>query len=143
MNCVFSPPGLVANARGMQTFTFRADRALSSIRTVEAPPWAQGRPAGLGRLARCPDWPRGGRPGAAQGPEHGRTAPVAHPRWTRLAEVMLHDRETLSHAEKRNGSDQWVVRAGSAELGEARAACSAQVHHSLAEVVADRGATSR
>ena len=68
---------------------------------------------------------------------------MAAPRCTMLAEVMLHDRETLSHAEKRNGSDQWVVRAGSAELGEARAACSAQVHHSLAEVVADRDATSR
>ena len=105
-------------------FTFRAGRALSSIRTVEAPPWAQGRPAGLGRLARCPDWPRGGRPGAAQGPEHGRTAPMAAPRWTRLAEVMLHDRETLSHAEKRDGAVQYVVRTGPGKLGEACAACS-------------------
>jgi len=67
---------------------------------------------------------------------------MAAPRWTMLAEVMLHDRETLSHAEKRDGSHQWTVRAGSPELGEARAACSAQVHHSLAKVVADRGATS-
>ena len=58
-----------------------------------------------------------------------------------LAEVMLHDRDTLSHAEKRDGSDQWVVRAGSPELGAACAACSAHVHHSLAKVVADRGAT--
>ena len=58
-----------------------------------------------------------------------------------LAEVMLHDPETLSHAEKRDGSDQLVVRAGSPELGEARAACPAQVLHSLAKVVADRGAT--
>ena len=97
---------LVANVLGMQTFTFRAARALSSIRTVEAPPWAQGRPAGLGRLAWRPDWPWGGRPGAAQGPEHGRTAPMAAPRCTMLAEVMLHDRDTLSHAEKRDGSDQ-------------------------------------
>ena len=97
---------LVANARGMQTFTFRAARALSSVRTVEAPPLAQGRPAGLGQLARCPDWLLGGRPGAAQGPEHGRTAPMAAPRCTMLAEVMLHDRETLSHAEKRDGSHQ-------------------------------------
>ena len=112
----------------MQTFTFRADRALSSVRTVEAPPWAQGRPAGLGRLARCPDWPRGGRPGAAQGPEHGRTAPMAAPRCTMLAEVMLHDRDTLSHAEKRDGSDHWVVRAGSSKLGEGRSACSSHVH---------------
>jgi len=31
---------------------------------------------------------------------------MAAPRCTMLAEVMLHDRETLSHAEKRNGSDQ-------------------------------------
>ena len=68
---------------------------------------------------------------------------MAAPRCTMLAEVMLHDRDTLSHAEKRDGSHQWTVRAGSPELGEARAACSAQVHHSLAEVVADRDATSR
>ena len=67
---------------------------------------------------------------------------MAAPRWTMLAEVMLHDRYTLSHAEKRDASDQRVVRAGSPELGEARAACSAQVHHSLAKVIADRGATS-
>ena len=67
---------------------------------------------------------------------------MAAPRWTMLAEVMLNDRETLSHAEKRDGSDQWVVRAGSSKLDEARAACSAHVHHSLAKVVADRGATS-
>ena len=66
---------------------------------------------------------------------------MAAPRCTMLAEVMLHDPETLSHAEKRDGSDQWVVRSGSPELGEARAACSAHVHHSLAKVVADRGAT--
>ena len=58
-----------------------------------------------------------------------------------LAEVMLHDRETLSHAEKRDGSDQEVVRAGSPKLGGACAAGSAQVQHSLAKVVADRGAT--
>ena len=58
-----------------------------------------------------------------------------------LVEVMIHDRYTLSHAEKRDGSDQWVVRAGSPKLGEGRAACSAHVHHSLAKVVADRGAT--
>ena len=51
---------------------------------------------------------------------------------------MLHDRDTLSHAEKRDGSDQWVVRAGSSKRGEARAACSAHVQHSLAKVVADR-----
>ena len=37
------------------------------------------------------DWPRGGRPGAAQGPEHGRTAPMAAPRCTMLTEVMLRD----------------------------------------------------
>ena len=66
----------------MQTFTFRAARALSSIRTVEAPPPAQGRPAGLGRLARRPDRPRIGRPGAVRPPEDGRTrtrgAPAVH-----------------------------------------------------------------
>ena len=47
---------------------------------------------------------------------------MAAPRCTMLAEVMLHDRDTLSHAEKRDGTDQRVMRAGSAELGEA---CSA------------------
>ena len=120
-------------------FTFRAGRALSSIRTVEVPPLAQGRPAGLDQLARCPDRRRGGRPGAVQGPEHGRTAPMAAPRCTMLAEVMLHDRETLSHAEKRDGTDQRAVRAGSAELGSACSACSAHVLHSLAKVVDDRG----
>ena len=66
---------------------------------------------------------------------------MAAPRCTMLAEVMLHDRDTLSHAEKRDGSDHWVVRAGSPKLGEACAAGSAQVQHSLAKVVADRGAT--
>ena len=66
---------------------------------------------------------------------------MAAPRCTMLAEVMLHDPETLSHAEKRDGSHQWVVRAGSSKLGEGRAPCSAHVHHSLAKVVADRGAT--
>ena len=66
---------------------------------------------------------------------------MAAPRCTMLAEVMLHDRDTLSHAEKRDGSDQCMVRAGSRKLGEARAACSAHVQHSLVEVVADRGAT--
>ena len=63
------------------------------------------------------------------------------PRCTRQAEVMLNGRYTLSHAVKRDGIDQRVLRAGSTELGEAGAACSAQVHHSLLEVVADRGAT--
>ena len=53
---------------------------------------------------------------------------MAAPRCTMLAEVMLHDRDTLSHAEKRNGSDQWAVRAGSSKLGEGRAACAAHVH---------------
>ena len=77
-----------------------------------------------------------------QGPEHGRTAPMAAPRCTMLAEVMLHDRETLSHAEKRDGSDQQVVRAGSPELGSACAACSAQVQHSLVKVVTDRGGST-
>ena len=111
--CARTALGLVANVLGMETFTFRAGRALSSICTVEAPPPAQGRPAGLGRLARRPDPPRVGRPRAAQGPEHGRTAPMAHPRCTRLAEVMLSDPETLSHAEKRDGTDQQVVRKAS------------------------------
>ena len=63
------------------------------------------------------------------------------PRCTMLAEVMLHDRDTLSHAEKRDGSKQREVRAGSPKLGEELAACSAHEHHSLAKVVADRGAT--
>ncbi len=67
---------------------------------------------------------------------------MAAPRCTMLAEVMLNDRDTLSHAEKRDGSDHWVVRAGSSKLGEARAAGSAHVQQSLAKVVADRGATS-
>ena len=96
-------------------FTFRASALLSSERTVEAPPPAQGRPAGLGRLARRPDWPWVGRCGSARPPEDGQTAPVAHPRFTRLAEVMLSDPETLSHAEKRDGAVQQAVRAGSGE----------------------------
>ena len=62
------------------------------------------------------------------------------PRCTGVAEMVLHDRDTLSHEVKRNGTVQYVVRAGSAELGEARAACSAQVHHTLLEVIAVRGA---
>ena len=57
-------------------------------------------------LARCPERRQGGRPGAALGPEHGRIAPMAAPRCTRLAEVVIPDRETLFHAEKRNGSCQ-------------------------------------
>ena len=122
-------------------FTFRASALLSSERTVEAPPPAQGRPAGLGRLARRPDRPLGGRTGSPAAPEQAQTAPVAHPRCTRLAEVMLNDPETLSHAVKRDGTVQQVVRAGSGELGSACAACSSQVHHSLVKVVADRGAT--
>ena len=39
------------------------------------------------------------------------------PRCTGVAEVVLHDHETLSHAVKRDGSVQYVVRAGSSELG--------------------------
>ena len=39
------------------------------------------------------------------------------PRCTRVAEVVLHDRDTLSHAVKRNGSVQYVIWAGSSELG--------------------------
>ena len=49
---------------------------------------------------------------------------MAAPRWTMLAEVMLHDRDTLSHAEKRDGAVQYVVRAGSGEL--IGAACAAR-----------------
>ena len=39
------------------------------------------------------------------------------PRCTGVAEMMLHDRETLSREVKRNGTVQYVVRAGSSELG--------------------------
>ena len=53
---------------------------------------------------------------------------MAAPRCTTVAEVMLNDRETLSYAEKRNGSGQYVIRAGPGELGEACAARSAVVH---------------
>ena len=67
---------------------------------------------------------------------------MAHPRCTRLAEVMLNDPETLSHAVKRDGTVQQVVRAGSGELGSACAACSAQVQHSLVKVVTDRGGST-
>ena len=90
-------PRPVANARGIETFTFRAHRTLSHICTVEAPPPAQGRPGGLGRLAQRPDWRRGGRSGSVQRPEQAGSRPVGHPRSTRLAEVVLHDRESLSH----------------------------------------------
>ena len=66
---------------------------------------------------------------------------MAAPRCTTVAEVMINDGETLSHAEKRDGSDQWEVRAGSPKHGEERAACSEHAHHMLAKDVADRGAT--
>ena len=86
-----------------------------------------------------------GRPswgGAAQGPEHGRTAPMAHPRCTMLAEVMLHDRDTLSHAEK-SATVPISGWSGPAPLSLAKHVQpgSAHVQHSLAKVVADRGAT--
>ena len=60
----------------------------------------------------------GGRPAPVQ-PSAGRVRPDGAPRYTMLAEVMLHDPETLSHAEKRDGSHQRVVRAGSSTLGAA------------------------
>ena len=56
---------------------------------------------------------------------------MAAPRCTRVAKVMLEHAETLSHAVKRNGSVQYVIRAGSGELGKARAPCSAHVHRTL------------
>ena len=45
--------------------------------------------------------------------------------------MVIPDPETLSHAEKRDGSGQYVIRAGSGELGSACAANFSQVHHSL------------
>ena len=70
----------------------------------------------------------GSPPGSAAASEQRRIASMAAPRCTTVAEVMLNDGETLSCAEKRNGSGQYVIRAGSGELGEACAACSAVVH---------------
>ena len=58
-----------------------------------------------------------------------------------LAEVMLHDRDTLSHAEKRDGSDQWVVRAGSSKLGAACTRSFDVVHRTLLNVIDTRRAT--
>ena len=66
---------------------------------------------------------------------------MAAPQCTMLAEVMLHDRETLSHAEKRDGSDEWVVWAGSSKLGAACTCSFDVVHHTLLNVIDTRGAT--
>ena len=66
---------------------------------------------------------------------------MAAPRCTMLAEVMLHDRDTLSHAEKRDGSDEWVVRAGFSTLGSACTRSFEVVQHSLPSVDDARGAT--
>ena len=68
-------------------------------------------------------------------------AALAAPRCTRVAEVMLRNRNTLSHAEKRDGSDEWVVRAGSSTLGAACTRSFEVVQHSLPSVDDARGAT--
>ena len=47
----------------------------------------------------------GGRPPPVQ-PSAGRVRPDGAPRCTGVAEVMLRNRNTLSHAEKRDGSDE-------------------------------------
>ena len=56
--------------------------------------------------------------GTAPDRARGRTA--VH----RVAQVVLRNRWMLSLAEKRDGADQYVVRAGPSELGEACAARS-------------------
>ena len=109
-------------------FTFRASGALSPVCTVEPPPSAQGRPGRSGGAARRPGLRWGSPPGSAAASEQRRIASMAAPRCTTVAEVMLNERETLSCAEKRDGSGQYVIRAGSGELGEARAARSSVVH---------------
>ena len=58
----------------------------------------------------------GGRPPARQ-PSAGRARPDGAPRCAGVAEVMLRNRNTLCHAEKRDGSDQYSVRARSGGLG--------------------------
>ena len=119
---------LVVRVYRTERFTFRASRALSSVRTVEPPPSAQGRPGRSGGAARRPGLRWGSPPGSAAASEQRRIASMAAPRCTTVAEVMLNERETLSCAEKRDGSGQYVIRAGSGELGEACAARFAVVH---------------
>ena len=54
----------------------------------------------------------GGRPPPVQ-PSAGRVRPDGAVRCAGVAEVMLRKRNTQCHAEKRNGSDQYSVRARS------------------------------
>ena len=75
----------------------------------------------------------GGRPAPVQ-PSAGRVWPDGAPRCAGVAEVMLRNRNTLSHAERRDGSDEWVVRAGSSTLGAACTRSSDVVQHSLPSV---------
>ena len=58
----------------------------------------------------------GGRPPPVK-PSAGRVRPDGAPRCAGVAEVMLRNRNTLCHAEKRDGSDQYSVRARSGGLG--------------------------
>ena len=98
-------------------FTFRASRALSSVRTVEPPPAAQVRPDRSGGAVRRPGLWWGSPPGSAAASEQRQIAPMAAPRCTTVAEVMINDKYMLSYAEKRDCSVQSVVRAGSGKLG--------------------------
>ena len=95
---------------GSETFTF----ARSALPFLSKLVMSMARGPGLARagqgreggLARCPDWPWGGRRGSAQPQAEARTAPMPHPRCTRLAEVMLCNRASLSHAVNCYGADQ-------------------------------------
>ena len=65
--------------------------------------------------------------------------PHGVPRCTRVAEVMLRNRNALCHAEKRDGSDQQTVRAGSGELGTSLSGGSSLVQHTLLRRLETRG----
>ena len=80
----------------------------------------------------------GGRPPPRQ-PSAGRVQPDDAPRCTGVAEVMLRNRNALCHAEKRDGSDQQTVRAGSGELGTSLSGCSSLVQHTLLRRLETRG----
>ena len=88
-------------------FTFRASRALSSARTVEPPPAAQVRPGRSGGAARRPGLRWGSPPGSAAASEQRRMAPMAAPRCTTVAEVMINDKYMLSERPSPAGLAVW------------------------------------
>ena len=69
-------------------------------------PAAQGWPTSPRGVPLQPGIPWAGPLALRQQPEQRRMAALAAPRCTRVAEVMLRNRNTLSHAEKRDGSDE-------------------------------------